>query len=481
MRLLSRIFRRLGLEKREHETMTDFFQLSNELMCEANAQGYFTRVNPAWTATLGWSSEELTSRPYVEFVHPEDREATYHEAGLLNRGDHNTFHFENRYRCRDGGYRWLAWMSVVERESGKVLACARDVTKERIQELALRRSEERLRLVMEVTGHAIWDFDAVAGTIWWNDEYERSYGPRPEEGSERHARWRELVHPDDRQRVFASFREAIKSGAGTWACEYRARRNVGGYAQVLDRALLARDAEGRLTRVLGAMQDITTIRESELRIRERESTIRQMFELQERERRLTSLDIHDGLAQTLFGALMNTEATRATLEEEQGAALDLALDLMRKAARECRRLINDLRPMVIEESGIEESIRHLIAETLRVAACNFSFDCELPPERYDHLFEGVVFRIVQEAVNNAIRHGRAERIAVQLKQLGTEIVIQVEDNGTGFDMSKIPPDRFGVRGIQERARLFHGSAEFTRVETGGTRVHARLQVPGANH
>jgi PAS domain S-box-containing protein len=461
--------------------MTDFFKLSNELMCEANADGYFTRVNPAWTTTLGWSEEELTSRPYVEFVHPDDREATYHEAGLLNRGNHNTIHFENRYRCRDGGYRWLAWMSVVERESGKLIACARDVTKERTQELALRRSEERLRLVMEVTGHAIWDFDAVAGTIWWNDEYERSYGPQPDEGCERHARWRELVHPNDRQRVFASFRQAIDSGAETWSCEYRVRRNHGDYALVLDRALLARGADRRVTRVLGAMQDITSIRESELYIRERESTIRQMFELQERERRLTSHDIHDGLAQTLFGALMNIEATRATLEEEQGAALDLALELMRKAARECRRLINDLRPMVIEESGIEESIRHLIAETLRVVVCNVSFECELPPERYDHLFEGVVFRIVQEAIGNAIRHGRAERIAIQLKQVGTEIDIQVEDDGVGFDLSKIPPDRFGVRGIQERARLFHGSADFIQVESGGTRVHARLQVPCVKH
>lgn len=461
--------------------MIDFFTFSNELLCEANSQGYFTRVNPAWTTTLGWSAEELMGRPYVEFVHPDDRHATYREAALLVQGNHDTIHFENRYLCRDGTYRWLAWVSTQVHRTGQILACARDVTIERQQAEALRSSEERLRLVLEVTDSAIWDLDLSAHALWWNEAYDRLYGPRPLDQRELQRWWAEHIHPADAERVRASFQAAIRSQAETWTAEYRFGRRSGGYAVVLDRALLARNAAGQLTRVIGSMQDITSSKESEFRLRERELTIRRMFELQERERRLTSHDIHDGLAQTLFGALMNIEATRAHLEDDEGSGLDLALELTRKAVRECRRLINDLRPMVIEEAGIEEAIRHLIADTLRVTVCGFEFQCQLETDRFDPLFEGVVFRIIQEGLNNAIRHGAANRIVIRLEQQGRSLEIQVDDDGCGFDLEQVSPDRFGVRGIQERARLYHGSAEFLRRDGGGTSVRVRLQIPEPAH
>lgn len=457
--------------------MIDFFTFSNELLCEANTAGYFTRVNPAWTATLGWSAEELMSRPYVEFVHPDDRVATHRKAELLAAGNHDTNQFENRYRCRDGTYRWLAWMSVTVPRTGEIVATARDVTVEKLQAEALRVSEERLRLVMDVTSNAIWDFDPLANTIWWNDAYDRKFGPQPPSLADRRSWWSVHIHPEDRERVRLSFRQAIESGADRWTSEYRYQRVDGSYAFVLDRALLARDACQRLTRVLGALQDVTSQKESELRLRERELTIRSMFELQERERRLVSHDIHDGLAQTIFGALMNIEATRAQLEDDEGSGLDLALELMRKAVRECRRLINDLRPMVIEESGIEESIRHLIANSLGMFVCSFKFDCELESARFEPLFEGAVFRIIQEAVSNAIRHGQATCVSISLRQKDCDLEIQVDDDGVGFDSDQVPPDRFGVRGIQERARLFHGAANFSHLPSRGTRVSVHLVIP----
>lgn len=89
--------------------MQHFFEFCNEMLCVADSRGYFTRVNPAWTKTLGWSSEEMTSRPFIDFVHPDDVEATIREAELLHSGTHETILFENRYCCRDGSFRWLSW------------------------------------------------------------------------------------------------------------------------------------------------------------------------------------------------------------------------------------------------------------------------------------------------------------------------------------------------------------------------------------
>src|SRR5215467_4684028 len=85
-----------------------FFALSLDLLCIAGFDGYFKRLNPAWEQTLGFPVNELLARPYLDFVHPDDREATTGIASRVEGGDKIIF-FRNRYRCADGSYRWLSW------------------------------------------------------------------------------------------------------------------------------------------------------------------------------------------------------------------------------------------------------------------------------------------------------------------------------------------------------------------------------------
>jgi PAS domain S-box-containing protein len=118
--------------------MLDFFEFSNEMLCIADSRGYFVRLNPAWTKTLGWSVEELLGRPYVEFVHPDDAEATIREAALLFSGTHETVFFENRYRAKDGSYRWLAWYSKLDSDSKQLVATARDISEQKLKAELLR-------------------------------------------------------------------------------------------------------------------------------------------------------------------------------------------------------------------------------------------------------------------------------------------------------------------------------------------------------
>ena len=114
------------------------------MLCIAGFDGYFKRINQAWSKTLGFSEEELLSRPYVDFVHPADREATATEAQKTSEGQ-SVVCFQNRYLCRDGGYRWLLWRATPDTERGLIYAVARDVTDQKRMEDQLRvaRSEER--------------------------------------------------------------------------------------------------------------------------------------------------------------------------------------------------------------------------------------------------------------------------------------------------------------------------------------------------
>ncbi|HVH26868.1 MAG TPA: response regulator [Vicinamibacterales bacterium] len=146
MDMLGTIGRQIGqfMERRRVEEELDrFFALSLDLLCIAGFDGYFKRLNPAWEDTLGHSIGELSAAPYLDFVHPDDRAATMAEADKIAAGA-NLLRFENRYRARDGSYRWLSWTAVPYIEERLIYAAARDVTEH-------KAAAERLtRLVAEL-------------------------------------------------------------------------------------------------------------------------------------------------------------------------------------------------------------------------------------------------------------------------------------------------------------------------------------------
>jgi two-component system, sensor histidine kinase and response regulator len=127
--------------KRAEAELATLFDTSPDMLCIAGIDGTFRRLNPAWEKTLGFTTRELMSRPYVEFVHPDDRPATSAEAKSIADGTSTVF-FENRYLCKDGSYRWLSWKSIPLPEEGLVYAVARDVTDQ-------KRIAEELRVARE--------------------------------------------------------------------------------------------------------------------------------------------------------------------------------------------------------------------------------------------------------------------------------------------------------------------------------------------
>jgi PAS domain S-box-containing protein len=120
-----------------------FFELSIDMLTIAHFSGYFKRLNAAWERTLGFSREELQATPMFDFVHPDDRERTREQNRKVRAGE-QALGFENRYRCKDGSYRWLLWNSTADHDHQLIYAVARDVTARKQAE------EERERLVREL-------------------------------------------------------------------------------------------------------------------------------------------------------------------------------------------------------------------------------------------------------------------------------------------------------------------------------------------
>ncbi|XXX78408.1 PAS domain S-box protein [Sorangium sp. So ce134] len=125
-----------------------FFELSVDLVGIAGFDGYFKRIGQAWERTLGFSREELLSRPFLDFVHPDDRERTLAESAQAFAGT-GSLTFTNRYQCRDGAYRWIEWNSSANQEAQVVYFVARDVTDRKRAEEALIAAEARFRAAID--------------------------------------------------------------------------------------------------------------------------------------------------------------------------------------------------------------------------------------------------------------------------------------------------------------------------------------------
>jgi PAS domain S-box-containing protein len=120
-----------------------FFTLSIDMLCIAHFSGYFSRLNPAWERTLGFTRAELQAKPLFDFVHPEDRERTLAQNRRVRSGE-QALSFENRYLCKDGSYKWLLWNATADIDHQVIYAVARDITERR------RAEDERERLVREL-------------------------------------------------------------------------------------------------------------------------------------------------------------------------------------------------------------------------------------------------------------------------------------------------------------------------------------------
>lgn len=132
-----------GAAKAVQEMEDRFFAASIDMLCFLDFDGYFKRLNPAWERTLGYTSEELMSRPFIEFVHPDDRERTLKQNENVRRGG-QALAFENRYLCKDGSFRWLRWNAASDSSERVIYSVARDVTESK------RAEEEREQLVREL-------------------------------------------------------------------------------------------------------------------------------------------------------------------------------------------------------------------------------------------------------------------------------------------------------------------------------------------
>lgn len=252
--------------------------------------------------------------------------------------------------------------------------------------------------------------------------------------------------------------------------ECRMKHRDGRWRWVRRREVVSqRNEHGEPIQILGIAEDVT----------ERKLSERHLVRHHERLLQLLAYDIHDGLVQDIVGAQM---ALESVIESIGVAKVDcvqeviLIRGLLRKAIGEGRRMITTLRPMIIDEMGVVEAIHYLVAEEEATQRLNVTFTHDVRFDRLAPMLEGIVFRIVQESLNNVRRHSGARDAEVRLQQTDSALLIEIEDRGVGFDATQVKDHHFGLEGMRERARLFGGKATIRSVVGKGTIVSVKLPI-----
>ncbi len=231
-----------------------FFSLALDMLCIADIHGNFRRLNPSWKTTLGYSLEELEGHRFLDLVHPDDQQKTLSAMKDLSSGK-PVLNFENRYRCKDGSYRWIEWRSSPY-EGELIYAAARDITERKNAEEELARLNERFELAAQSAGIGVWDWDIQLNRLVWDGRMYQLYGLTAGDFGGAYDAWVRGVHPDDRERGDEEIKKAL-AGEKEFDLEFRVVWPNGQVRHLKAHSKLIRGATGTPVRMIGVNYDIT--------------------------------------------------------------------------------------------------------------------------------------------------------------------------------------------------------------------------------
>jgi PAS domain S-box-containing protein len=487
-----------GRRARAQTELDRIFTLSSDLIAVADLDGRFTRVNPAFERTLGYSSEELHSRPYVEFVHPDDRSRTLQAAGELANG-RDVIELENRYLRKDGSVRWLEWSARSAPGEGVIYAAARDVTERKeleAEQAALRRvatavarggSPDDIFAATVAELHAVVAADATVLLRYEAEEAVTPLATLGESGFEVGSTFRLTgqsvgveVRRTGRTARIDDF-EQVSGPVPARLREHGLRSGVGAPI-VVDGRLWGvmtcgwtggrppRDIEARVAQFTDLVG--TAIANAESRAELLASRSRIVTTADETRRRIER-DLHDGAQQRLVTLTMKLRALEVLTPEgealgsdveEIAAGLDQVLDDLRETAR-------GLHPVMLSRGGLEPALKALGRRSPVPVELDVRARKRLP-----EAVEVAAYYVVAEALTNAAKHAHASLVTVEADLVDGDLRLSVHDDGVG---GADPARGSGLVGLADRVEALGGKLTLDSPRTGGTTLRIDLPLPGS--
>jgi PAS domain S-box-containing protein len=459
-------------------------------LCVVDADGRIVAVNRAWTdfaAANGASAAAI--QPPVNYLSVCEvsavagcADAGKFACGLRRvlAGEQEQFYLE--YECPSPSeQRWFVGRVTRFAGDGPVRAVIThtDITARRMAERAVQQGEERLNSILDSLNDVVWSL--APGThepLYLNAAADRLYGrPRDAFLKDRNL-WLEVVHPDDRERVLASFPGFLRDGANE--LEYRIVRPDGEARWVRDRGRVIR-SNGEVVRLDGTVTDITELKSARDAVRDNAARLKRLAahleSVREEQSAAIAREVHDELGGTLTVLKLGLASLQRKLDQPDKASeqVESLVGLVATAMGTVKRVSSRLRPDTLDTLGLAVSIRRLAGDFSQLTG--IATDLRLP--RLPRLAQDrsiAIYRIVQEALTNIARHARASHVRIKLGRRGEDLLVELVDDGRGVGESELEkPDSYGILGMRERTQYLGGELSIRGSPGRGTAV--KLRVP----
>jgi len=328
-------------------------------------------------------------------------------------------------------------------------------------------NEEGFRQLAESIGAVFRMVDALEGRMLYiSPGYEEIWGRPCEILYESPRVWYDAIHAEDRDRMLEADLNLRKRGS--YDEEYRIVRPNGSIRWVRDRAFTIRNEAGEMRRVGGIAEDIT----------ERKLLEKEVIEINDRERSRLGRDLHDGICQQLVSIAFATDLLRRDLAAKspgEAAQASRITTLLDNAISQARNLSHALSPVNLAGDGLAMALRGLSGSVSKGLGVVCGADCSENVFVHDHAVAMHLYRIAQEAVQNAIKHSNPTQILIRLGQEGETIHLSISDNGTRADDETERNLAVGLSIIKFRTNMAGGRLETEKRAAGGTTISCTFQ------
>ncbi len=446
--------------------------------------GRFSTVNDAFAVMVGYPTAELAGMTMADIAHPDNLADDHLSIQRLACGEIPVYRTEKRYVRKDGGVVWGATtVTVMRKPDGEFLyflAMVDDVT-ERAQALEdLRASELRFRTLIEDSPAAIGI--VRGGTITYgNPRCLEMFGVKSlaEIAGQSVLDW---MSPQTAAEETARIQRRMQGLPVENFYEIEGLRRDGTLIPFHVAVTEVNLVDGMAS--IGVFTDLTARKRAEQELLNSHEQLRQLTAhievVREEERRWVAREVHDEIGQFLTALKMDLTWVRKRLHDDQTVLIGKTVEmvtLVDSAIQSVKKISAHMRPVPLEELGVEVALDWLIEDFEKRAGIEIRRSLLIRAADFDTERSTALFRILQESLNNVVRHSQATRVTVSLTENDNSVILFVQDNGVGIETTSIADTRsFGLIGMRERARYLGGDVSVEPGPDGGTRVIATIPI-----
>ena len=421
-----------------NENYETFFNLNLDLACIASAEAKFLKINSAWEATLGYTQEEMLSTSYLDFVHPDDLKNTLHEVEKLTKGQ-TVINFQNRYRCKDGSYRWLDWNASPSKGEPLVYAIARDITESKKAKDDLRQREIELNEAQRMAHVGSWTLDVATNRVFWTEELYRMYGLDPKLPPPDYSFHQTLFTKDSWEKLSSNLALTVKEGI-PYELELEFITVDGKKGWMLVRGEAHKNTSGDIVMLRGMAQDISEIKKAQEKIHSQNSELNALNASKDK---FFSIISHD-LRSPFTGFLSLTQLLAEQFDNMTLLEIKEFHQKMLKSANNLYRLLDNLLTWSRMQRGMMEfhpeklilsELLKNILDSLNEVYIQKNITITKDIENAPHIYadNAMINSVIRNLLSNAIKFTPANgNISSYAQERENDSLISIQDSGIGI-------------------------------------------------